>query len=124
VPAGSVSLGFTSGATPVHVRTTFDEYSAWTAGRTEGVPGVYGRLTSVEDRSQRTALSYDLRGNVVASYKELAVMAEAAALTSTLEGDGRPAVTGTGPLCQEEMSPESGVSTANRDHPLLPRPEP
>jgi len=96
VPSGSVSLGLTTGATRVHVRTTFDDYPTWAVGTSTGVSGVRGRLTTVEDRGQRTSLSYDLRGNAVSTYKELAVIAPARALTSTLGSDGRPVVDGTG----------------------------
>jgi len=89
VPAGSVGMGRTAGAVRVHTRNTFDRYvGEWL--NTDGVPGVLGRLTSMEDRGQRAAFSYDNRGQVTLVSKQLAVLSTEVELTAIADDSGRP----------------------------------
>jgi RHS repeat-associated protein len=91
VPTGSVSLARTASETPVHVRNYFDSYPSWANSLLPAtVAGVLGRSTANQDRSQRSAVAYDPRGNVVWGARQVALSTVPATLTGALLLDGRP----------------------------------
>lgn len=91
VPIGSVGLGLTTAATPVHARYYFDAYPGWAQGLVPaGLGGVVGMATATSDAAQRSTFAYDARGNIVLIAKQVAM----ASMPLGLTGDSASA-TGT-----------------------------
>ena len=125
LPAGMLSLSETTGTIQVDVRYHYDSYADLDWSDTERPLDddhlALGMPTGVEDRGQRSALSYDRRGNAVWSARQMALISAPPPLAPAASPNDAPRRTetvATGFVAYDEE--HTYVRTATFDHAARP----
>ena len=89
------AMTYSPGVVSLDVVYHYDEYPNWATTPSSIIPGtasgVLGRATGVTDRAQRAVLTYDDRGNVTWTARQLALISEELGLSTPIAVvDGRP----------------------------------
>jgi RHS repeat-associated protein len=87
LPAGAIALERSNEPVTVDERTYFDEYPPWATGALappDGEEQAIGRATASVNRAERSVASYDARGHVVRSAKQLAVLPDSTGILAEL----------------------------------------
>ena len=111
VPSGSIGESVLAASAMVDVRYEYDALPTWLPSGTtlpSGIGGYLGRATGVTDRGQRSAVAYDARGLAIWTARQMALIPNRLALTTSAMGATYPTIT--------EAAPSSGSVAFDEAH--------
>jgi RHS repeat-associated protein len=120
VPGGSIGESVLASAAMVDVRYEYDAAPTWLpVGTTPpSIGGYLGRATGVTDRGQRSAVAYDRRGLAIWTARQMALIPNRLALTTSAMGANYPTISEATPTSGSVAFDEAHtyVETSEMDH--------
>ncbi len=120
VPGGSVGESVLASAAMVDVRYEYDAAPTWLPSGTTppSIGGYLGRATGVTDRGQRSAVAYDRRGLAIWTARQMALIPNRLALTTSAMGANYPTISEATPTSGSVAFDEAHtyVETSEMDH--------